>query len=251
MSNDKKDKGAIVKVGFHGDELEAFRDGDRLWVVARRVTEVLGIDIEGQRRKLNEAPWAVTDMISATGPDGKQYDTFCLELDCLPMWLATINPKKVRSALRPKLILYQKEAARVLRDAFFGPTVPRALAQDLDHIRNDIAYVAKRLEAHPAHCGRISDSTHATNKLKSAIQATAESLDSTFSCVHGEFRKEHKITGYRYLPLTYLDTAIEWLRKKMASTRVGHIARQLSLWPMNGPSELPAPSSFVKGKLDS
>jgi hypothetical protein len=41
------------------------------------------------------------------------------------MWLATIDTGRVAEHVRPLLVAYQKEAAQVLRDHFFGPSKPR------------------------------------------------------------------------------------------------------------------------------
>lgn len=112
---------ALVHVPFHGDTLDATRAPDgRVWVSVRRVCEALGIQPHGQAEKLKTKPWAVTQMICATGPDGKRYESFCLDLDSLPMWLATIDTRRVKGAAREKLVVYQREAARVLRDYFLG-----------------------------------------------------------------------------------------------------------------------------------
>lgn len=115
-------KNEIVKVGFHGGEIEAVKKGKDIWVSVRRACESLGIDVEGQRQKLSNeqrAPWAVTCMIKATGSDGKNYNQFMLHVDALAMWLATIDIGRVAEDVRPLLIAYQKEAAQVLRDHFF------------------------------------------------------------------------------------------------------------------------------------
>jgi hypothetical protein len=114
---------SIVKVEFRGGELEAVKKDGKVWVSVRRVCEALGIDVESQRKKLKDearAPWAVTVMMTATGPDGKNYQTFMIDLDSFPMWLGTIDASRVREEIRPMLITYQKEAAIVLRDHFFG-----------------------------------------------------------------------------------------------------------------------------------
>ena len=110
----------LIKVDFHGDELLTHRDERGVWVVVKRVCESLGIDSEGQRQRLAKKPWAVACVIKATGPDGKTYDTMALHLDALPMWLATIDAGRVSPAVRAKIERYQVEAARVLRDHFFG-----------------------------------------------------------------------------------------------------------------------------------
>jgi hypothetical protein len=113
----------LVEVPFYGDAIQAVRDGEAVSVVLKRVCESLGVDPEGQRQRLrdpNRAPWAVTCMTQATGPDGKNYEVFCIDLECLPMWLATIDASRVKPEAKFKLLAYQKECARVLRDHFFG-----------------------------------------------------------------------------------------------------------------------------------
>ena len=118
---------SIEVVQFHGDMLQAVRDGERVLVVVKRVCEALKICESRQRRKLAEKEWATTDIMSAVAEDGKIRELFCIGLDSLPMWLATIEAAKVGPESRPKLIAYQKECARVLRDHFFGRAPAPAL----------------------------------------------------------------------------------------------------------------------------
>ena len=110
----------IVKVNFHGDTLDCVQDGGTVLVSIRRVCEWLGVDHARQIEKLKNKPWAVVDLKSMTGPDGKNYATSCISLDSLPMWLATIEPSRVRPNMSAKLEVYQRECAKVLRDHFFG-----------------------------------------------------------------------------------------------------------------------------------
>lgn len=117
----------------------------------RRVCEALGVDNARQQSKLKQKPWAVVGFMSTTAADGKNYDTFCIDLDSLPMWLATIEPARVAEAVRPKLIAFQQEAARALRDYFFGGAAinPR-LQASLDRLqlaRAKEARMSRQLEA--------------------------------------------------------------------------------------------------------
>lgn len=113
---------ALVRVPFEGDgdTLEASLEGDRLWVSIRRVCEALGLAVQRQLAKLKDKPWATVTFKVMVADDGKARRVACLDLDSLPMWLATIEASRVAKALRPKLLAYQREAARVLRDHFFG-----------------------------------------------------------------------------------------------------------------------------------
>lgn len=112
---------ALANIPFHGDTLEATRAHDgRVWVSVSRVCEALGLGYSSQLQKLKEKPWATVTLIVMVAADGKSRETACLDLDSLPMWLATIDVRRVRGAAREKLVVYQKEAARVLRDYFLG-----------------------------------------------------------------------------------------------------------------------------------
>lgn len=117
-------------------------DGRRL-VPIKPVCESLGIDADGQRRKLDQADWAVTELVSATGADGKTYNMVALDSDHLPMWLATIQVGRVAADARPILLAFQREAAKALRDYFYdgGAINPRATGDQLDLIQRRVSIV--------------------------------------------------------------------------------------------------------------
>jgi phage antirepressor YoqD-like protein len=111
----------IERFDFHGTELVVIPTDEGLFVSVKRVCEALGIDPKTQREKLQAAPWAVGGLIPSTGTDGKRYEMFAVHLDTLPMWLAGIDAGRVAEHVRPVLVLFQKEAARALRDHFLRP----------------------------------------------------------------------------------------------------------------------------------
>jgi hypothetical protein len=111
---------SIVEVPFYAESVQTVREGDSVWVVVKRVCEALGIAEQRQAAKLKAKPWATTTLVVAVAEDGKNREVFCLDLESLPMWLATIDANKVAPEARFKLVAYQKECARVLRDHFFG-----------------------------------------------------------------------------------------------------------------------------------
>lgn len=117
---------AMVSVDFYGDRLEAVERDGKVWASLRRFCENLGLDLATQMRKLKGKAWAVMGEMTMTGPDGKSYTTTVISLDTLPGWLFSIDARKVAEHLREKLARYQREAAKVLADHFFGraPTAP-------------------------------------------------------------------------------------------------------------------------------
>jgi hypothetical protein len=125
----------MVKFSFRGDDLDVIKDGEKLWVSVTRVSEALGIDPKNQREKLKDKPWATGVLITSVGKDGKQREIFCLNLDALPMWLATIDVGRVAPEVQPKLVAYQLEAAKALRDYFFGGVAINPRMTDLELLR--------------------------------------------------------------------------------------------------------------------
>lgn len=119
-------------VPFHGNTIEAVMEEGRPWASIRSICSGLGLHLQAQHEKLRAKPWAVIRLIRTTAADGKSYETLCIDLDSLPMWLATIEPSRVKPAARDALVAYQKEAARVLRDHFLGHKPPQAPAVEED-----------------------------------------------------------------------------------------------------------------------
>jgi ElaB/YqjD/DUF883 family membrane-anchored ribosome-binding protein len=112
---------SIVEVSFMDDApFQCVRENDDVYVNIKRVCENLGVDYSAQLKRLKEKPWATVAIKTTVGNDEKTREMSMINLDSLPMWLATISSNRVSEDIRPKLIRYQIEAAQVLRDHFFG-----------------------------------------------------------------------------------------------------------------------------------
>jgi hypothetical protein len=114
----------LRSVPFHDDTLEAIQVApDKVYVSLRRCCECLGIDFASQYRRLTDkarSPWACIVVMTIQDVSGRQQESCLIDLDTLPMWLATIDVSRVTEGVRPKLVQYQKECVQVLRDHFFG-----------------------------------------------------------------------------------------------------------------------------------
>lgn len=107
-------------VPFMGHQLEAVEHDGKIWAVVKRICQNLGIDDRSQREKLSSLPWATGVIITSVAADGKGREQFCVDLDTLPMWLATIHPGKVAAHAREALERYQQHCKQVLADHFLG-----------------------------------------------------------------------------------------------------------------------------------
>lgn len=130
----------LVSVEFYGDSLEATQTPDgRVWVSLRRCCESLGVAVQRQLEKLKSKHWAcVTEMVTRD-TSGRNQSAVMVELDTLPLWLASIEPNKVNPEVRDKLVRYQKEAAKVLADHFYGRREPYSPHDIIESMRSTIA----------------------------------------------------------------------------------------------------------------
>jgi len=170
----------VVPVPFYGDTLDAIQRDDGIWLGVKRACENVGVDVEGQRKKLEKASWATTDIMSAVGADGKIRDVFCINLKSVPMWLSGIDANKVAEHVKAKLIRYQQECADVLAKHF----LPAAVSSPLDVMelmlrqmrseQEQRAVLAARLEAHDA---RIDDAKNRANEAMEVAADVAHKFD--------------------------------------------------------------------------
>jgi hypothetical protein len=103
----------IVRVPFHDDVIEAVQTEDgKILVHFKRVCESLGVRHEAQLRKMKEREWCVFVDLSTPDQRGRPQQLTMIDLDSLPMWLATINPLNVRQETKAKLIRSQLTSNR-------------------------------------------------------------------------------------------------------------------------------------------
>lgn len=115
------------QVEFYGDELTAVLAEDgRVYVPIRPICELIGVDWNGQRRRINRDPVLGEELrtVDVTSTEGGRVVTrsvICLPLDYTNGFLFGLNADRVRPDLRDKVIRYQRECYRVLADAFLSP----------------------------------------------------------------------------------------------------------------------------------
>lgn len=141
----------IIKIGFHGDELWAVKDeAGRGFAVLRRMCEMLGLALQSQLEKLKGKPWATVTEIVTVAEDGKNRATSCLDVESVPMWLATIDSRKVSEAARPMLLRLQCEARDVLARHFLRreePDTGLALVSAVSALASVVERMDRRLDA--------------------------------------------------------------------------------------------------------
>lgn len=166
---------AMVKVDVCGVPIDACRDGETVWVVVRRVCEVLGIASNKQIQRLRRKTWATGTVMVAVADDGRAREVYCLSHKSLPMWLATIEPSRSTSpSLRGLLERFQKEAADVLYRHFFGaqPATTPYNAEQMDRLTVALERIGAGMLA-------MSDQLDAITARVAALEARMPSDEPT------------------------------------------------------------------------
>lgn len=90
------------------------------YVPIKPICEAIGVDVEPQRKKINEDETlnSVAVLNTATGSDGKQYEMMCLPLRYVYGWIFSIHPSKVSPEAKEVVLKYRKECYDALYDHF-------------------------------------------------------------------------------------------------------------------------------------
>lgn len=127
----------ISLVNFNDQIIVAIEHEGQQYVAMRNIVENLGIDWKSQYTKLKNHPilGSTVVLITTVAEDGKLREAVCLPLKMLNGWLLSIDPRKVREALRERLIRYQSECFDVLYRYFSGQS---ALTQRTSTYRDSL-----------------------------------------------------------------------------------------------------------------
>lgn len=110
---------SLSHIPFHGTQIVAAKEGEIIRVALRPACDALGLDFDGQRRRLGRQPWATVVMTTTVGADGKAREMLTVDRRTFTMWLATIDTGRVKSEKSRGLIAaYQRDAADAL-DRYF------------------------------------------------------------------------------------------------------------------------------------
>lgn len=99
-------------VPFHGSSLYLVEHHGEPYVPMKPVVEGMGLDWKTQHRKMTARFKGMVEMtIPSAGGDQL---TICLPLRKLPAWLYSVQPGKVSTEIREKVVAYQEECDEVL-----------------------------------------------------------------------------------------------------------------------------------------
>lgn len=234
------------EVTFYDDELTAVKveDGD-VYVALAQMCSALGIDSQAQTRRIRRQPVledGLRRVAIVTTHRGPQ-ESYVLRVDLVPLWLTGVSTKALDDEKRPKLERFQKEAAKVLWQAFQSgrltadPAFAELLERDTPAVRAyktavAVAQIAEQqvvLEAQLLDHERRLEQIEATlgdparqitpeqaSQISQAVKAIAMALGkktgrNEYGGVYGELYRRFEITSYKQLPARRFGAAMTFL----------------------------------------
>lgn len=183
---------------FDGSVVEVVRDGEgNPWVNVRSVCLAVGIDDKTQRRKIEADPSFSWGHMTSTGSDGKQYVMFCIPLDQLNAWLFHINVNKVPDHIKPNLLAYKKECAKVLYNHFM-PRGERDLNK-LMEVLTDVRDTCKDMNTTLGYLSGLNLTVFGDDApvVSELLNSVARELNMTVQEVWGMVRRECDVSSYK------------------------------------------------------
>jgi hypothetical protein len=188
-------------------------------------------------------------MGSIMTPERGRQEAGLLRVDLVPLWLTGLRIKSVKPEIQDRLERYQKEAAKVLWEAFqegrltTDTTFDELLHEDTDAVQAykmaqavvrlarsqvlleaRVSTVESRLETVEAVLGdperhiTPDQATAVSQAVKAvAMQMSKRSKRNEYGGVYGELYRRYRIPTYRELPVSKYDDAIKWLGEWLES----------------------------------
>lgn len=241
------------QVEFYGDELTAvLADDGHIYVSVRHMCDALGLSRQAQVRRVNRNPvlqdgykgGAILAPPSAGSRGGGKQQAGLLRVDLVPLWLSGVSTNSVREDIRPKLIRFQREAAKVLWEAFqegrltADPSFDELLSTaDSDAVQayRMLQALTKLARSHILLESRVSDTEQRleaietqlgdpgrtitpdqASQLSQAVKTIALPLSKAsgsnqYGSIYGELYRRYGITSYKLLPAGKFQEAMAWL----------------------------------------
>ena len=238
---------------LYEDTITAVRANDgQIYAGLTEMCHALGLDSQGQRQRVTRHQILSEGLgvCKLHTPSGGGQQAYVLRADLVPLWLSGVRVSAVKEEIRPKLERFQREAAKVLWEAFqegrltADPDFDALLKSDSEAVqayqmlqalvklaRNQIMLESqigrhdqrlddhnRRLETIEADLGqedRYITESQAT-QISQAVRAIAlhmskKSKQNEYGRCWGEFYRKFGVSKYRHLPAAKFDEAIVWL----------------------------------------
>jgi hypothetical protein len=231
------------RVFFYGDDIIALLElePNETFVPVAGLCQVLGLPRAAEERRVTEhAVLAAGARLLDVEDDTGTTRALCLPVHLTPLWLASVEAARVPPELRPRLELFQREAASVLWQSFrpqgFGPEdallperhqqtpaewayagalTQATLARHQMLIERQLDSRAIYDDADPFGAGGGVDDPQAELLARAvrrvALAAQERTRRNEYPGMYSGLHRQFSIFSYRRTPPSRLHEALEWL----------------------------------------
>jgi hypothetical protein len=245
-------------IPFEGDDLVAARTTQGvIYVSVAGLCSAIGLNTQGQTQRMRRTPTLARGLriIPLESTRGIRH-TICLRLDKVALWLAGVEPARLKPAAATKIEAYQEELAPVATEVFFGSLgrdlapvtaapdtndvaaflsehVALTLAPQFEAMDSKLDYVITLLETlaghQEEHAAKLAEVDARTDTLTPEhmhtikrtidriIQAcAANSPPVPYSFIYGRLKHRFRVTSYRDIKDSQFDIVITFLHEQQA-----------------------------------
>lgn len=239
-------------VEFYGDEIIAVRAQDgSVYVPVRPICDLLGVSWSSQQNRINrdevlsEVAANISVFVTNTQGQDQHRTMLCLPLDYISGFLFGISASRVREDIKDKILRYKKECYQVLAEAFhegrLNPDTdfeallrsdsPAAQAyktfQALAKLARHQLVLESRLDQHEDRLEQLESvigdpgrfvTPDQASQISQGVKTIALKLGkktgrNEYGAVYGELYRKFGITGYKQLPASKFQQAMNWLNE--------------------------------------
>ena len=233
-------------VEFYGDEIIAVRAQDgSVYVPVRPICDLLGVSWSSQQNRINrdevlsEVTANISVFVTNTQGQDQHRSMLCLPLDYISGFLFGLSAGRVREDIKDKILRYKKECYQVLAEAFHEGRLtpdtdfeallrsdsPAAQAyktfQALAKLARHQLILESRLDQHEDRLeqlesvggdpGRFVTPDQGVKTI--ALKLGKKTGRNEYGAVYGELYRKFGVTGYKQLPATKFQQAMNWLNE--------------------------------------
>lgn len=202
----------VISVPFLDGHIPCFLEDDEPMVILKPIAEgVMGLSWPRQFAKLSADQTACIAFKAIQMPgDDQARRTMGVSLETFTLWLASLQPSRVKAEVRDAVMAYRRDAARALRQHFFGgPRIDEG--DELELLEQANTRLARAIEiAKTERAGRLEAEAEAAAMLP-AVEAYEQVVEARGLIPMAVFAQQSGVTRTNGRPLGER-TAIDALR---------------------------------------
>ena len=206
------------EIDFYGDEVTAVRLQDgQVYASLRHMCNALELNVRGQRQRIDRTDILAEGlMVCVTHTIKGERPTTVLRADLVPLWLAGIVTQRLASDKRNRLLRFQREAAKILWEAFQDGRLTTTNEIDMDALA-DAGNASAQAYVMARAIMRLSYQQVAMEqKLESYQQQTDDRLGALETAVTQLTAPERQITDAQASQLSQAVKAVAMVLSKQS-----------------------------------